>query len=115
MFSTDNNVETIAQLAEQLKRYLTLKGEYYRLDFAEKVVRVVATVVMTFIVLLLSFFILGFLSLTVAFALEPLTGKAGALAIIAAIYLLLFLLCIIFRKQWIEAPLVRFFASLLME
>ncbi len=115
MLSSDNNIETIARLAEEIKRYLSLKGEYYRIDFTEKVVRVVATIVVTFVVMLLTFFILGFLSVTLAFALEPLTGKTGAFAIITGVYLLLFVLCILFRKKWIEAPLVRFFASLLME
>ncbi len=115
MLSNDGNIETIARLVEEIKRYLSLKGEYYRIDVTEKVVRIVATVIMTFIVMLLSFFILGFLSLTVAFIIEPLTGRTGAFAIIAGVYLLLFVLCLLFRRKWIETPLIRFFASLLME
>ncbi|MCD8289249.1 MAG: phage holin family protein [Prevotella sp.] len=115
MLSSDNNIETIAQLVEELRRFFALKGEYYRLDFTEKVVRVVTAIVVTFVLVLLSFFILGLLSLTIAFVLEPLMGRIGAFAFVTGLYLLLFVLCLLFRKKWFERPLVRFFASLIMD
>ncbi len=115
MLSSDNNIETIARLVEELRRYLSLKGEYYRVDLTEKVVRVVTAIVVAFVLVLLSFFILGFLSLTLAFILEPLMGRIAAFAVVTGLYLLVFALCLLFRKKWFETPLVRFFASLLME
>ncbi len=115
MLSSDSNIETIAQLVEEVKRYASLKGEYWRLEFTEKLVRLVTTIIMTFVLTLLGFFILGFLSLTFAFLIEPLTGKIGAFAIVTGIYLALLVLCFVFRKKWFEAPLVRFFASILMD
>jgi len=34
---------------------------------------------------------------------------------VAGIYLAVFVLCILFRKRWIERPLVKFLASVLMQ
>ena len=39
MFSNDQNIETIAQLVEVLKRYLTTKSDLLRIDITEKVVK----------------------------------------------------------------------------
>ncbi len=115
MLSSDSNIETIGQLVEEIKKYVSLRAEYLKLDVAEKAVKVVATIIVICLLTTLALFILGFLSITLAFALSPVMGKTAAFALIAAIYLLLFVLCIAFRKKWIEAPLVRFFASLFFE
>ena len=39
MFSSDKNVESIAQLVESVKSYVGLQGEYLKLDVIQKVVR----------------------------------------------------------------------------
>ncbi len=114
MFSTDSNIETIAQLVEELKKFAALKGRYLRLDFVEKTVRLLTVMAMAFILTLLFLLILTSLSFCVAFALEPHIGIVNAFAAVGAAYLLMFILCIIFRKTWIEKPLVRFLANLLM-
>ena len=41
-------------------------------------------------------------------------APAWAFAIVAAVYLLVLLLVVINRRRWIERPLVRFLASMLM-
>ena len=43
MLSSDQNVETIAQLIEALKHYLGLQTEYVKLDVIDKVVRLLTT------------------------------------------------------------------------
>ncbi len=115
MLSSDSNIETIGQLVEEIRKHISLRAEYFKLDCAEKAVKVVATIIMICLLTTLALFILGFLSITLAFALAPVLGKTAAFAIIAAFYLLLFILCIAFRRKWIETPLVRFFTSLLFE
>ena len=45
MFSNDNNVETIGQLVERLKRYIGLQAEYVKLDVIEKVVRLLTVLI----------------------------------------------------------------------
>ena len=58
--------------------------------------------------------VLTYLSFALAFWLATFTGTALAFFIIALLYLLLLILFFFFRKPWIEKPLVRFLASLLL-
>lgn len=115
MFSNDKNIETIGQLVEVVKHYIGLQSEYLKLDVVEKVVRVLAALTMGVVLLGLLLLALIYLSFAAAYALEPFVGSAQAFFIIAAFYLFLLVLFVIFRHQWIEKPLVKFLASLLMQ
>jgi high-affinity Fe2+/Pb2+ permease len=114
MFSNDQNIETIGQLVETLKHYVGLQGEYIKLDFVEKTVKILTVIAMTAILSFLLILVLIYTSFAVAYALEPLAGRVGAFAIVAGAYLVVLLLFIAFRKRWIERPLVKFLASLLL-
>ena len=114
MFSNDQNVETIAQLVEAVKHYIGLQSEYVKLDVVEKTVRLLTALILFLVFFLLLIIALIYFSFAAAYALEPLTGKAVAFCIVGAVYFLLLFFCFLFRKQWIEKPLVRFLASLLM-
>lgn len=114
MFSNNQNIETIGQLVETLKHYIGLQKEYAQLSAVEKTVKVLTAVGVTAIVCLLLMFILMFLSFAMAFALGPIVGQVAAFAIVAGVYLVVLLLVLTFRKQWIEKPLVRFLAELLL-
>ena len=102
MFSCDKNIETIGQLVEVLRHYVSLQGESVKLNIVDKVVRLLTLTLI-------------YLSFAVAHALSPMVGMAWAFAIVSGCYFFVLLLCLLFRKQWIERPLVRFLASLLME
>ena len=114
MFSNDQNIETISQLVDVLKHYIGLQSEYVKLDVIEKVVRLLTAAALALVLALLVIFILIFLSVAGAHALMPCTGAVGAYAIVAGFYLLLLVLVIIKRKSWIEKPLVKFLANLLL-
>ncbi|MBO6287755.1 MAG: phage holin family protein [Prevotella sp.] len=115
MFSNDQNIETIGQLVEVLKHYIGLQNEYLRLDVIEKVVRLITALLIAAVVTLLIMIILIYLSFAAAYAMAPFIGHAWAFCIVAAVYVVLFLLFLAFRKRWVEKPLVKFLASLLME
>ncbi len=115
MFSNDKNIETIGQLVEVLKHYIGLQNEYLRLDVIEKVVRLITALLIAGVVTLLIMIILIYLSFAAAYAIAPFTGYPLAFCIVAAFYIVLFLLFLAFRKNWVEKPLVKFLASLLME
>lgn len=115
MFSTDKNIETIGQLIEVLKHYVGLQNEYLRLDVIEKVVRLITALTIAAVVFLIVIIIFIYLSFAAAYAMAPYTGFPLAFLIVATFYLLIFLLFLAFRKNWIEKPLVKFLASLLME
>lgn len=114
MFSNDQNIETIVQLVDTLKHYVGLQKEYVKLGAIEKTVRILTSIAMVAILGLLLVFILIFLSFAAAFALGPIVGQVAAFVIIAAVYVIVLLFFLIFRKQWIEKPLVRFLANLLL-
>ncbi len=115
MFSTDQNIETIGQLVEVLKHYIGLQKEKLGLDVMEKVVRLITVLTLTFVLSLLLLLALIYLSFAVAYFLGNWVGMVGAFAIVASFYLFAFLLLIMFRKQWIERPVVKFLAGLLTE
>ncbi len=115
MFSNDKNIESIAQLVEVLKHYIGLQTEYLKLDVVDKVVRLLTAITMTVVLMGLLVLAVIYLSFATAYALAPWVGTAGGFCIVAGVYLILLVLFVIFRHQWIEKPLVRFLAGLLMQ
>ena len=115
MFSNDQNIETIAQLVEVLKRYLTTKSDLLRIDITEKVVKLLTAMAMSFILSFILVLVLIYLSFTIAYALSTLIGLSFAFLAVTGVYIFIFLLCILNRRRWIERPLVRFLADLLID
>jgi hypothetical protein len=114
MLSSDKNVENIGQLVQLLKNYVELQKEYLKLDVIDKIVRLITALTLTIVLLLLGIAVLFFLSFACVYWLEPLTGTALAFFIIAIFFLALLLLVFLNRKTWIERPLVRFLAGVLL-
>lgn len=115
MFSTDKNIETISQLITLIKKHVGLQGEYLKLDITEKTVRLITALLLFFILMFIFIAILTYLSFAAAFAMAPTLGNTAAFVIIALAYIVMFILCLTFKKKLIERPLVKFIASLLME
>ncbi len=115
MFSNDKNIETIGQLIEVMRHYIGLQNEYLRLDVVDKVVRLITALLIAGVVILLVMIILIYLSFAAAYALAPVMGHAAAFCLVAACYILLFLLFLAFRKNWVEKPLVRFLTGIMMQ
>jgi hypothetical protein len=114
MFSSDKSVETIAQLIEVLKNYIGLQKEYVKLDVIDKVVRLVTALALSIVFILLGVAVLLYLSFAIVHWLESMTGLGMAYFIVAVIHLLLLIMVVVFRKAWIERPLVRWLASMLL-
>ena len=114
MFSNDNNIESIAQLVEELKKYGNLKLEIFRLDATEKIVRIITAIILMLSLLFCA--IVTYLSFAGAYALAAIFDSivTGFLCV-SGFYLLLFLIVYNKRKAWIERPLVHFLASILLE
>ena len=115
MLSSDKNVESIAQLVESVKNYVGLQGEYLKLDAIQKIVRLVTALTLTIVLLLLGIAFLFYLSFACVYWLEPLTGTALAFFLIALFFLALLILVYLNRRTWIERPLVRFLADVLLD
>lgn len=114
MLSSDKNVETIAQLIEAMKHYLGLQTEYVKLDVIEKVVRLLKAATLILLLSVILLFVLLFASIGLALWLSPALGCVGAFFVVAGIYALILLVIYTFRRPWIERPLVRRLARLLM-
>jgi hypothetical protein len=114
MLSSDKNVETIAELIEVLKHYLGLQTEYIKLDVIDKVVRLLTATALAILLFLLVIAVLLFFWIGIAFWLSSSLGLTGAFLLVSGLHVVLLSLFIVFRKSWIEKPLVRFLASLLM-
>ena len=114
MLSSDKNVETIAQLIEVLKHYLGLQTEYLKLDAIDKVVRLLTAATLAVVFFLIIIAVVMYASFAFAFWIAAYIGTAKAFLAIGGFHLLLFLLFVIFRKSWIEKPLVRFLAGLFL-
>ncbi len=115
MFSNDRNIETIAKLVEELKKYASLKGEHIRLNIVEKAVRLITVLAIALTFAILFLLALTYFSFGFAYAISSIVGNTMAFCIVGAIYIFLFLVCVVFRKTLIEKPLVKFLASILME
>ena len=114
MLSSDKNVENIGQLVQLLKNYVELQKEYLKLDVIDKIVRLITALTLTIVLLLLGIAVLFYLSFACVYWLEPLTGTGLAFFIIAVLFLVLLILVFLNRKTWIERPLVRFLADVLL-
>lgn len=114
MLSSDKNVETLAQLIVELRKYIGLQKEYLKFDVIDKVVRLVSSLILAIVFLLLALGIGLFLALSLAFWLADMVGLVVAFAIVAGIFLALSLVVFAFRRPWIERPLVRFMVNILL-
>ena len=114
MLSSDKNVESIAQLIEVLKHYLGLQTEYVKLDVIDKVVRLLTAAALAILFMMIIVAVLMYFSFAFAFWLSSFIGMALAFLIVALLHLLIFGLFFIYRKPWIEKPLVHFLATLLL-
>ena len=114
MISSDKNVETFAQLAEETKHYFDLQKEYVKLDVIEKVVQLVTVMARALVAMALVTFVIVCLSIALAFFLEPWLGRVAAFCLVAGIHFLILIIFIAKRRSWIEKPLVKFLADLLL-
>ena len=114
MLSSDKNVENFGQLAKLLRHYLGLQKEYMKLDVIDKVVRLLTAAALAIVFFLLFIAVMLFLSLAVAYWLGESIGMAPAFCIVGGVHLLLLLLFFVYHEKWIERPLVRFLADLLL-
>lgn len=116
MFSTDKNIESIAQLIERLKQYASLRVEHAKFNIIEKMVRIITVLITTLIFAFLLVLMLIYLSFAASYAIASIVDSyvIGFLTV-AAFYFVLLLILVSKRKSWIERPLVRFIASILLE
>lgn len=114
MLSSDKNVESLAQLIEVLKDYIGLQKEHLKFDVIDKLVRLITALTLTIVLFVIIVAVLFYLSFAAVYWMAPSTGIAGAFAVVAAFFMILLILILIFRKSLITQPLIRFVTSILL-
>ena len=113
MLSNDENIERIADFIEEAKQWLTIKKEYTKLDIIEKVVRLLTTLTIAFVIALLTLLALIYLSFAAAYFLaDVLNSMPMAFLAVCLVYVILLFLVLANKRSWIERPMVRFLISI---
>lgn len=114
MLSSDKNVESLAQLIEVLKDYIGLQKEYLKFDVIDKLVRLITALTLAIIIFVLIVAVLFYFSFATVYWMAPVTGIAGAFAIVALFFLVLLTVILALRKPLIVRPLIRFITAILL-
>lgn len=104
--------QSMQTLWMKAKELLTLKYEYARLTFAEKLIMILAMVALGFVALLVFMMAVFFLSLALANWMAGAIGMGWSALIVAGIYLVLLVLMVLLRKQIFINPVSRFITRL---
>ena len=107
MFSSDKNIDIIGRLIETARHYVGLQSEYLKLGAIDKTVRLITALIIILVLI--------FLSLAATVAIAGAVGYGWAFCIVGAFYFVAFIIFLLFKKQLIEKPLVKFLTTLLME
>lgn len=113
MFSTDKNIEKLAQLILSIKDYVGLQKELLQLNAITKIAQLLSALLLAVVFAFFILLIIIFLSFAAAFALSAYMPSALAFLAVAGIYVLLLLLVSSNREQWIKRPLLKLFAEIL--
>ncbi|MDR0745466.1 MAG: phage holin family protein [Mediterranea sp.] len=115
MFIDDNNIQRIRRLVKELKVYVEMQKEYTRLELTETLTILFSTLIFAIVLILSGLMVLFYLSLSLAYLLEPYVGGLPvSYAIIAGIFLLFVVVVIIFRKRLIINPIANLLANLFL-
>lgn len=115
MFGNDKNIDSLQQLAVELKKYIELQKDYAKLDLVEKLTILTSTLILVLVLVVLGIVALFYLSFTLAYVLEPhVGGLTVSFALITGVVILIILLIVAFRKRLIVQPMVNFLANLFL-
>lgn len=108
----DNN--GIRRVIEALQRYITVQIDYARLTSAEKLTILLSTVAFYATAVCVGTLVLIFISVGVGHLLASTVAKEAAYLYVAAFYLVVFVLLLIFRRRIFVDPICRFITRLLI-
>lgn len=113
MFSTDKNIEKLAQLILSVKDYVGLQKELLQLNAITKIAHLLSVLLLAVVFAFFILLIIIFLSFSAAFALSAYMPSALAFLIVTGIYLLTLILVFSNSDKWIKRPLLKLFAEIM--
>lgn len=115
MFSNDHNVEIIARLISNLKRYGELQLKGMQLDVVSKLTLVLTLLVVALVLIGVVSIVVLLLSLALVFALAPIVGSlVTSCCLVAGGFVLLSVLLVLFRRTLLINPIARFLSSIFL-
>lgn len=115
MLSSDQNLNTLRELVEEVARYMRLRKDYSELWLVEKLTTVAAAAIVGALVVVLVLTALFYASLGISLALVPELGVLGSFMLTAAFFALLAWFVYRHRESLVERPIINFLASVLLE
>ncbi len=116
MYSSDKNVENIAQLIAEVRNYVDLRVRDLQLSFVQKVSRLFSALILGAVLALLLAVAVIFFSFTLVYALAPLVGgEAMGYLVIALLYVALGVVIYMNRQRWILGPILNLIAGLFLD
>lgn len=112
MSDTYPNDNGIRRTLDLLRRYVTLKLDYARLTTAEKLTILLSSIAFYATVVCVGTIVLIFVSIGVGHLLATTVAHTAAYLYVAAFYLLLFILLLVFRRKIFVDPVCRFITKL---
>jgi len=108
--------DNFQQLYDDIKKYILLQTEYAKVEIIEKMTILLSTLLIIGLIIVLAIAVLFYLSFSLSYTLEPFFGSlALSFAVISGIYVLLIVILLVFRKNLIINPLVRFLSGLFLK
>ena len=115
MFTDDDSIKSASELYAELKRYVGLQREYIRLELTEKLGLLLSALITVLTAVVLGLVALCYLSGMLICLLEPVVGSyTASFAWVAGVYALLLVGVVVFRRQLIIRPMVKFLCRLLL-
>lgn len=116
MLSSDQNVETLAQLLLKLRRYGELRLERIQLDTVSKMTILLSSLLAATVLFVVGCVVVLFLSVSFALFIAPLVGgHAMAFALVGAFYLLVFLFLWMNRQSVFINPVAGLLSQVLLD
>lgn len=107
--------QTVQSISQLLHRLVSLYMESFRLTIAEKSTMIMSAGLMLVVILVLGIFALAFLSGTCVALLSLVLPNWAGYAIMGGFFVLLILLCVIFKKALFINPIARYMSRLVFE
>lgn len=115
MFSNDHNVEIIARLISNLKRYGELRLKGMQLDVVSKLTLVLTLLVVALVLIGVVSIVVLLLSFALVFALASIVGSlVTSCCLVAGGFVLLSVLLVLFRRTLLINPIARFLSSIFL-
>lgn len=115
MFSNDHNVDIVARLISNLKKYGELRLKSFQLDLVSKLTLILTFLVVAVLLIGVASIVVLLLSFALVYALAPIVGGiVVSCGIVAGGFVLLGILLVAFRKRLLINPIARFLSSIFL-